>query len=63
LTITERKALQTVMGELELLRIAIIKRDPYGELEFRMRDVFVDLRGIYEGRAAMVAGRIVRKMS
>ncbi len=55
MTQDEQKALRLVRGGLELLRNAIVKGDPYRELEFRARDLLADVEGIASGKASVVA--------
>jgi hypothetical protein len=61
----ERKAIDIVIGGVNLLRTAIAHCDPHRELDFRARDILADLEGIVAGHANVVAsfGRMPKPVS
>lgn len=54
MTDDEKKALDVIEGGLELLRLAVSNGDPKRELDFRVRDLLVDVRAVSGGMAGTV---------
>ena len=56
MTKIEKETIEAIQASLELLRNAIVKRDPLSEIEVRTRDILLDVRSLAEGRAYLVTG-------
>ena len=56
MTRLEREAVEAIQADIEMLRNAIVKRDPLIEIEVRVRDILLDLRSLANGKAYLVTG-------